>query len=319
MTFLNPLDVLIPQSQFNFPGHLQGPGVSLGRILGARQLSPFLGGGVWPEGCIDPPSPELKAHPPRFTQTNNSFCTPQVVRRAFRCAPRRLRLCPSQWLEFQKAVIEFDSKQQAAAASFVFQFYEGSLVQNWRAGGWLLLDEINLASSATLERLSAALELKRGSLYLSERGDTEPIPMHPNFRLFACMNPPTDVGKKDLPPALRSRFTEIYVPERLDRSDVAIVVQHYIANLTPNPPVDAVVDFYLECISASDCLLTDGNPINPKPNYTLRTLSAALTFTRLAMAVFGYPTGPCGVPEHPHSPPWAVSVDEWQTFPCFRR
>lgn len=29
------------------------------------------------------------------------------------------------------------------------------------------------------------------------------------------MNPPTDVGKKDLPPALRSRFTEIYVAEQL--------------------------------------------------------------------------------------------------------
>ena len=34
-----------------------------------------------------------------------------------------------------------------------------------------------------------------------------------SFRLFACMNPPTDVGKKDLPPALRSRFTEIYVQQ----------------------------------------------------------------------------------------------------------
>jgi hypothetical protein len=35
--------------------------------------------------------------------------------------------------------------------------------------------------------------------------------IHPNFRLFAAMNPPTDVGKKELPTALRNRFTEVLV------------------------------------------------------------------------------------------------------------
>ena len=47
MTCLNPLDALIPKIPFSVfcrylgPGHLRGLGVSLGRILGARQLSPF--------------------------------------------------------------------------------------------------------------------------------------------------------------------------------------------------------------------------------------------------------------------------------------
>lgn len=36
--------------------------------------------------------------------------------------------------------------------------------------------------------------------------DTEPIERHPDFRLFACMNPATDVGKKDLPPGIRNRY-----------------------------------------------------------------------------------------------------------------
>ncbi len=35
--------------------------------------------------------------------------------------------------------------------------------------------------------------------------DSEPVVRHPDFRLFACMNPATDVGKKDLPPGIRSR------------------------------------------------------------------------------------------------------------------
>lgn len=36
--------------------------------------------------------------------------------------------------------------------------------------------------------------------------DATPITRHEDFRLFACMNPATDVGKKDLPPGIRNRF-----------------------------------------------------------------------------------------------------------------
>jgi hypothetical protein len=32
------------------------------------------------------------------------------------------------------------------------------------------------------------------------------VPRHPAFRLFACMNPPTDVGKRPLPPGVRARY-----------------------------------------------------------------------------------------------------------------
>jgi len=73
-------------------------------------------------------------------------------------------------------------------------------------GNWVLLDEINLASAETLECLSGLLEGSTGSVYLLERGDQKPIERHPDFRLFACMNPATDVGKKDLPAGLRNRF-----------------------------------------------------------------------------------------------------------------
>lgn len=69
-----------------------------------------------------------------------------------------------------------------------------------------MLDEINLASAETLECLSGLLDGSAGSLYLLERGDQEPIKRHPDFRLFACMNPATDIGKKDLPAGLRNRY-----------------------------------------------------------------------------------------------------------------
>ena len=48
-------------------GHLQGPGVSLGRILGVPSIEPFLGeGGRASQGALSPPPPpELKARLPQ--------------------------------------------------------------------------------------------------------------------------------------------------------------------------------------------------------------------------------------------------------------
>lgn len=71
-------------------------------------------------------------------------------------------------------------------------------------GYWILLDEINLASSETLQCLSNLLE-PDGSVTIYEKTDFKPITRHPNFRLMAAMNPATDVGKKDLPLGIRNR------------------------------------------------------------------------------------------------------------------
>ena len=49
---------------------------------------------------------------------------------------------------------------------------------------------------------------------LAEKGghDLEEVEGHPNFCVLATMNPGGDHGKKELSPALRNRFTEIWVP-----------------------------------------------------------------------------------------------------------
>lgn len=72
-------------------------------------------------------------------------------------------------------------------------------------GYWILLDEINLASSETLQCLSKLLE-SDGTVTIYENTDFKPITRHPNFRLLAAMNPATDVGKKDLPSGIRNRY-----------------------------------------------------------------------------------------------------------------
>ena len=70
---------------------------------------------------------------------------------------------------------------------------------------------------------------------LTENGEMRPVSRHPNFRLFAAMNPATDVGKRDLPPALRSRFSEYYVDEVTDAADLAIVVEKYMRGVERPP------------------------------------------------------------------------------------
>jgi len=82
---------------------------------------------------------------------------------------------------------------------------------------------------STHQRLNSLLEDARGSLCLFERGDTGPLPRHARFRLIAAMAPPHgDVGRRDLPPALRSRFAEVYVDEAESERELAALATSYL-------------------------------------------------------------------------------------------
>lgn len=78
-----------------------------------------------------------------------------------------------------------------------------------------------------------------------ERGDVASVPRHPQFRLFAAMNPANDAGKRELPAPLRNRFTEVWVGEPDQRQDLSAIVAGYLVPVCATAPVDAVVDFYL--------------------------------------------------------------------------
>lgn len=144
----------------------------------------------------------------------------------------------------------------------------------------VLLDEVNLASAETLECISSLLDGPTASITLTEHGSLEPVPRHPDFRLFACMNPATDVGKKDLPPNIRSRFTEIDVPSPdADRDTLLSIITQYIG---PNAVGDKsiimdIAEFYSAVKKLSESRqISDGN--NHRPHFSMRTLTRALTF-----------------------------------------
>lgn len=87
---------------------------------------------------------------------------------------------------------------------------------------------MSLAEDAVLERLNSVLEPSR-TRTLAEKGTdvttsidslSFEILAHDDFRIFATMNPGGDFGKRELSPALRSRFTEVWVPPIVDRCDI---------------------------------------------------------------------------------------------------
>lgn len=121
----------------------------------------------------------------------------------------------------------------------LFEWADGPLVCSMKDGSLLLLDEMNLAEDAVLERLNSVLEPGR-TLTLAERGGDGPSCVHESdcatptsseikandeFRIFATMNPGGDFGKRELSPALRSRFTEIWVPPVSQLSDIDLVLE----------------------------------------------------------------------------------------------
>lgn len=117
----------------------------------------------------------------------------------------------------------------------------------------------------------------------------EPIPRHPDFRIFACMNPATDVGKKDLPPNIRSRFMEVDVSSPdADRETLLSIIEKYIGHCTigDKGAIMDIADFYTTVKTLSDQRKI-ANGDNRRPHYSIRTLARALMWASEATNSFG--------------------------------
>ncbi|XP_048603740.1 midasin [Brassica napus] len=189
------------------------------------------------------------------------------------------------WTRLSKKVEKIH--QQICSGGMVFKFVEGAFVTALREGYWVLLDEVNLAPPEILGRLTGVLEGVRGSLCLAERGDVMGIPRHLNFRLFACMNPATDAGKRDLPFSFHSRFTEYAVDDELCDDDLEIFVRRFLGGRESDSKlVGNIVCFYKEARRLSEECLQDG--ANQKPQYSLRSLYRALEYAIKAEGIGGF-------------------------------
>jgi midasin len=172
----------------------------------------------------------------------------RLMHHCFLSAKKRAGSCgrlKSQWHAFGLELERLTMKLQEARTSFAFDFVEGKVVEAVKKGGWILLDEINLATSETLDCLSGLLEEGRESVVLLEKGELKPVTRHSEFRLFACMNPATDIGKQDLPVGIRNRFTEIFVNDMTDPNDLLLLVSEYLQSFTlTSEQLSKVVSLY---------------------------------------------------------------------------
>ena len=165
----------------------------------------------------------------------------------------------SKWSALRKKLrLASDSVSRRGGDGNVFAYVDGVLTSAMRAGEWVLLDEINLAEQETLMGLSAVLNRSDSSFRLNDEAGSV-VHIHPDFRIFACMNPSTDVGKKDLPPSLRSRFAEFFLGEPTNRRDLELIVKEYLKGLdVPDKKVLKIVEFYAAIRKLCRTRLCDG-------------------------------------------------------------
>lgn len=196
-----------------------------------------------------------------------------------------------RWCAFEEKARNFETHSSSLEDAFVFDFVEGSLVKAVRNGEWLLLDEINLASPDTLESIADLItdKLEERSLLLTEKGDINSINAHPEFRIFACMNPSTDIGKRDLPLSIRSRFSEIYVhsPDS-DIQDLLAIIDKYVGrfSVTDEWLGNDIAELYLSAKKLADSnQIVDG--ANQRPHFSIRTLTRTLLYVSDIVNIYG--------------------------------
>lgn len=197
-----------------------------------------------------------------------------------------------RWETFSKNLEQFEIQLLGGSGGFAFAFVEGNIVKAVRNGDWVLLDEINLASPDTLESIADLLQSgpdATPSILLSETGEIERIQAHPNFRIFGAMNPATDVGKRDLPLGLRSRFTELYVasPDK-DIKDLVVIIKSYLSGQSSriDQAADKVANLYIHIKELAEAkALVDG--ANEVPHFSLRTLTRILTYVNDVAPFYG--------------------------------
>ncbi len=161
-----------------------------------------------------------------------------------------------------------------------YAWRDGTLITAMKNGDWVVLDEINLAEPSILERLNSLLDDDR-AIVLTEH-DGEKVEAHPDFRVFATMNPATSqyAGRRDLSLAMKNRFTEQWFPELTDPGETTTIVSGWLKKVEGGEKIaEQMVGFHYDMRSKVD----SGDLASAKKDgfvYTLRDLKAFSKFLK---------------------------------------
>ena len=121
---------------------------------------------------------------------------------------------------------------------------DGVLLEALRHGWWLILDELNLAEPAILERLNSLLE-RTPSLLVTEHDNqvfgTGGEPIHPEFRIFGTMNPAEYAGRNALSPAYRDRWRGHLIVEPAGEAEYRAMLRGMVFGERPPVCIDGIL------------------------------------------------------------------------------
>ncbi|KFD67272.1 hypothetical protein M514_05069, partial [Trichuris suis] len=181
-----------------------------------------------------------------------------------------------RWVSLRRVIRSWSQLLRKGPAGLAFQYTEGVLMKALQDGEWILLDEVNMASEELLSWLHVVIDCQAGDEVLLDAYKRQTSVVNKNFRLFACMNPATDVGKRELPVGLRSLFTEIYVDDVSDSADMHHLVTSYLSKTVFSADVvQNVVHFYQHVKQIASTELRS-NSQGRSPCFNLRNLCRAL-------------------------------------------
>ncbi|UKK01110.2 hypothetical protein MACK_001923 [Theileria orientalis] len=135
-------------------------------------------------------------------------------------------------------ITEYIGQHHFQGGRMVFEY--GTLVLAMKYGYWVILDELNLASSEILECLNRILDDNR-EIYISETNET--IKCHEDFMIFATQNPSDSIygGRKQLSRSFTNRFIQLFFDD-ISNDDLKTILHKRC--LIPYTKSQIVVNLY---------------------------------------------------------------------------
>jgi hypothetical protein len=184
--------------------------------------------------------------------------------------------------------------------SMTFEWHDGPLLAAMKAGNWVLMDELNLATQSVLEGLNACLD-HRAEIFIPELNKTFTVSSK-ETKIFATQNPPREGGeRKNLPKSFLNRFVKVHLAD-YTQEDIRLICAWRFERHLSQTTIDRAVTMVAQINAAVNKQRLFGSHGNPW-QFNLRDL------LRLCSGLSG-----CETPELVHRFAKLILVQRFRTL-----
>lgn len=125
-----------------------------------------------------------------------------------------------------------------------WRWQDGGIVQAMKHGYWVILDEVNLAEPQILERLNSLLEFQPSFVlteYDNSRFGKGGARIHPDFRIFATMNPAEYAGRSAMSPAYKDRWRGYRLMEPVREQEYIAMLRRLVFGTQPELKINGII------------------------------------------------------------------------------